>query len=273
MRADLAGGIAHRFLRPFEVDVAAARGDDFDGGGQRAMLRLELAQCGFGVETVDVDNEDAGRCAGRDGDVVVGLLLPPSLDDVRVRGGVLEAVGRGRPLVARPAREDVKSPLPREPRLCGSRQAPPLERDVVVHVVIRRAGTFAARRGLRLLSSFCLRCADADAVDNLALQFRCGRIELQAMTGPVVGIVTGDGGDASQFVILSGSGFTAVAEIQDGFFFRIVAAAERLGRSPLDLDLERLAGEFGCFRYRDGKISCRFAMCVPLGFSLGLGRG
>ena len=110
VRTDLAGGITHRFLRPFEVDVAAASGDDFDGCGQRAMLRLEPAQCGFGVETVHVDDEDAGRRSGSDGDIVVRLLPPPGPDDVRVRGGVLEAIGRCRPLVARPARKDVKSP-------------------------------------------------------------------------------------------------------------------------------------------------------------------
>jgi len=45
--------------------------------------------------------------------VAIAMLLsgsrPPSPDDVSVCGGILEAVGRGRPLVARPAREDVKS--------------------------------------------------------------------------------------------------------------------------------------------------------------------
>ncbi len=43
------------------------------------MLRLEPAQRGLGVETVDVEDENAGRRAGGDGNVVVGLLLPPGL--------------------------------------------------------------------------------------------------------------------------------------------------------------------------------------------------
>jgi len=38
--------------------VPAARGDDLDGGRQRAMLGLELAQLGFGIDAVDVDYED-----------------------------------------------------------------------------------------------------------------------------------------------------------------------------------------------------------------------
>ena len=101
------------------------------------MLRLEFTQCGFRLETVDIDNENAGRCTGSDGDVVVRLLTPPSLNDVRVRGGALEAVGRCRPLVARPARKDVNA-TPREPRLCGSRRLPYLKRYVVIDVVIRR---------------------------------------------------------------------------------------------------------------------------------------
>src|SRR5258706_13524703 len=117
------------------------------------MLRLELAQRGFGVETVHVDNENAGLRTGSDSDVVIGLLLPPCQDDVRIRGGVLEAVGRGRPLVTRPARKDVESPR-RESQGCPDHGASPLERDLVVKFSSRRCGCP------------CLRCADAYAVDS-----------------------------------------------------------------------------------------------------------
>ena len=89
-------------------------------------------------------------------------------------------------------------------------------------------GTAGPRLRLLLL---LLRRTDADAVDDLALQFRRGRIELDAMTGPVVGIVTGDGGDSIPVGHVERERLHAAAEIQDGFFFCIAAAAERLGRS------------------------------------------
>lgn len=56
---NLAHGVAdRRFGGIHEPDVPAARGDDLDGGRQRAMLGLELAQLGFGIDAVDVDYED-----------------------------------------------------------------------------------------------------------------------------------------------------------------------------------------------------------------------
>ena len=241
--ADLAGGIAHRLLRPFEIDVPAARSDGFDGGGQGAVLRLEPAQRGFGIETVDVDDEDAGCRAGRDGDVVVGLLLPPCLDDVRVRGGVLEAVGRGRPLVARPAREDVESRRARA-RAVRITAGSLSERDVVVHVGVCRGGQlpFGSRGGCcGRNSSFCRGARMRMQGTVLPCSWRRVRIELETGAGPVVGIVTGDLGDAVPVGHVQRQHLRHAAEVQNSFFFLVVAAAELFLRRSLDLDVERLA--------------------------------
>ena len=70
------------------------------------MLRFEPAQLGFGVNAVEVDDEDAGSRAGGDADVVVGLFTPPALDRARIGGRVVAAGGARRFLSPRPARKN-----------------------------------------------------------------------------------------------------------------------------------------------------------------------
>jgi hypothetical protein len=67
--SELARRIADRRGWHSEVNMPATRGNDFDCGRQRAMLSLEPAQLGFGIDTVDVEDENAGGCARRNADI------------------------------------------------------------------------------------------------------------------------------------------------------------------------------------------------------------
>jgi hypothetical protein len=55
---------------------------------------------------VDIDDEDAGRCARGQSDVRVRGALPPGVDYAGDGGGVVEAVRRERLLAAGDAGED-----------------------------------------------------------------------------------------------------------------------------------------------------------------------
>ncbi|AHY49335.1 hypothetical protein BJS_06964 [Bradyrhizobium japonicum SEMIA 5079] len=76
MPGNLARRVAHGIMRPSEVDVTPASSDDLNAPA-RAKLHLKLSQQGLGIETIHIDYENAGRRAGCDGNVVVGLLSPP----------------------------------------------------------------------------------------------------------------------------------------------------------------------------------------------------
>ena len=73
------------------------------------MFRFEFAKFSLGVQAVDVDDEDTRDRTGGDGNIECRLVVPPRPDSVRVRGGILEAVGRGRPLGTWLTWEDLQS--------------------------------------------------------------------------------------------------------------------------------------------------------------------
>src|SRR4051794_2633567 len=94
-----------------EVQVqAAGRGPDALGFRHRAVLvfepvKLPPAVLLLAVVHVDVEHDDAVLDAGTQADVVGRVGFPPAPDAVQVAGGVLEAVWRGRGLLAFTARE------------------------------------------------------------------------------------------------------------------------------------------------------------------------
>ena len=72
VRANLAGGIAHRLLRPFEVDVAATRSDGFDAGGARRHAPPRAGAVRLRRRDRPRRRRRAGRRAGGDGDLLSG---------------------------------------------------------------------------------------------------------------------------------------------------------------------------------------------------------
>jgi hypothetical protein len=83
--------------------VPSARSDRFDGRRQCAVPLLDLAQRGFAIGAVDIDDKDSRRLASGDGDIEIGLLLPPAPDDGRISTvaslqpwGVAGTLSRGR---------------------------------------------------------------------------------------------------------------------------------------------------------------------------------
>ena len=182
------------------------------------MLCLEPAQCGFGVETVHVDNEDAGRRPGSDGDVVVGLLLPPRLDDVRVGGGVL----RGR------------WPLPAACRAAGTgrREIPVAARAKAVRITARllsQNGMSSSMSSSASPSAAPPASPSASARPSAAAHgcgcsqppcpsVRRGRIELERWPGQSSVSSPAMAATASQLVMLSGSGFAPSRKYRTVFF-------------------------------------------------------
>ena len=75
------------------------------------MLLFELAQFGFGVEAVNVGRPDVADRAAGEADIEVRVLPPPARDGVGACRGVLYAVRRGWPLVARQQRKYCQAAL------------------------------------------------------------------------------------------------------------------------------------------------------------------
>ena len=75
------------------------------------MRTFELAQLGFGIKPVYVDDEYAGDRASGDRDIEARFATPPLADRVKIGGGILAAVRGCRPLVGRPARKNGEPPL------------------------------------------------------------------------------------------------------------------------------------------------------------------
>ena len=78
---------------------------------------------------------------------------------------------------------------------------------------------------------------------SLALQRRRGRIELDAMTGPVDGIVTGDGGDGVPVGHVERQRLRRRCGNTGRFLLPRRRRYRASRRSPLDVDFQRLAGE------------------------------
>jgi hypothetical protein len=89
--------------------VPAARGSDYNGRRQFAVLALEFLQLGFGVGAINVYHEDARDRAGGNRNIEVGVATPPLLDRAGVNGGALEAIGCRWSLVTRPARKNMQA--------------------------------------------------------------------------------------------------------------------------------------------------------------------
>ena len=114
--SDLAGRVADRRLWRLEIDMPATRRDDLDGGRQFIMRTFELAQLGFGIKPVYVDDEYAGDRASGDRDIEAGIVKPPLADRVKIGCGILAAVRSCRPFVERPARKNGAPPLSQRER-------------------------------------------------------------------------------------------------------------------------------------------------------------
>ena len=107
------------------------------------------------------------------------LLSPPLLDDVQIRGGVLKAVRRRRPLVLRPARKH-RHPFLSE-RYSGADHGAISPRDYIIRVV-RWRWLFHWRFLLRQLT---LRWwTDTNAVDRFATHLCLGRVKLDLFRPP-----------------------------------------------------------------------------------------
>jgi hypothetical protein len=73
------------------------------------VLSFELAQLGLGLETVNVNRENAGWRASGKTDVVLRLVFPSLLDEFGAGRRVLAAVGCCRHFVLWPAGKDAKA--------------------------------------------------------------------------------------------------------------------------------------------------------------------
>jgi hypothetical protein len=103
----------------------------------RTSRHLDLAQRGFAIGAVDIDDKDSRRLASGDGDIEIGLLLPPAPDDGQIDRGVLAAVGRRWHLVSGPAWKNMPAPLRQCQRMIEHGAQPSqLKSDLVVHVVL-----------------------------------------------------------------------------------------------------------------------------------------
>src|SRR5215472_7476308 len=91
-----------------EVEMpAAATSDALNGRRQGAVLALQLSQRGFAIASINVDNEETARMAGRSADIVIGVFPPPLRNHGQVDRRVIEAMSCRRGFSAQDARQDV----------------------------------------------------------------------------------------------------------------------------------------------------------------------
>ena len=134
------------------------------------------------------------------------------LIDVQIRGGVLKAVRRRRPLVLRPARKH-RHPFLSE-RHSGADHGVISPRDYIIHVVSRR---------WLLHWRFLLRQLDvvlvdgSDAVDRFAAHLCLGRVELDLVSRPVLSVLAANLGAGIPIRHIERQSLLRSAEIKNNF--------------------------------------------------------
>src|SRR5262245_43377811 len=98
--------------------MSATPGDAFYCGRQRPVLRFKPTQFALSIDSININDENARGRAGRNADIELGILLPPTSDRVQIVGGSLDAISRGRALVTWLARKNV------QPFSCQRQRAP-----------------------------------------------------------------------------------------------------------------------------------------------------
>ena len=224
-------------------------GDRFNGRRQRAVLGFKPAQCKFAIQAVDIDYEDAGYRAGRDCDVAIRPRTPPLLYCLRIGGGGLKALRR--PPAPYRAADMEKRPILRLASASAVRSIGHVleksaagicagctglggsKRDVIVHVVRHRR---LWRRRLGLWQFALGRRTDADAVDGLALHCVVGRVQLDCVPWPPVGVVFAcSAATASQFVALSGKVFLARLKLRIVLVCSLPSSDFRVSRAAFSI--------------------------------------
>src|SRR5262249_30755997 len=175
--------------------------------------------------------KNARNRAGSNCKIELWFLSPPFPDYVKVRGGILKAVCRRRPLVLRPARKH-RHPFLSE-RHSGANHGVISPRDYIIYVVCWQR---VCRRRFLLRQLALCRRTDPDTVDSFTGHLGLCRVEFDLFSRPAVSVIVATSINTGIPIRhVERQGLLRSAEIKNNFgLFFSVRAFQRLERRALD---------------------------------------